>query len=77
MRRSLILTAAACLAAAIASPAGADASPAPVTFALIGDTPYGDAQRAIFPTLIDRIDADPDVRFGCTCRRRQDRLVDL
>lgn len=64
MRRSLILTAAAaCLAAAIAYPAGADASPAPVTFALIGDTPYGDAQRAIFPTLIDRIDADPDVRF--------------
>jgi hypothetical protein len=26
---------------------------APVTFALIGDTPYGDAQRAQFPALVD------------------------
>lgn len=64
MRRSLILTAAlACLATGIVHPAGAAASPAPVTFALIGDTPYGDVHRAQFPALVDRIDADPDVRF--------------
>ncbi len=34
-----------------------------VTFALIGDTPYGDDQRAVFPALVDAIDADPHVRF--------------
>ncbi|HEX8630437.1 MAG TPA: hypothetical protein VF755_19935, partial [Catenuloplanes sp.] len=30
---------------------------------LIGDTPYGDAQRAVFPGLVGHINADPAVRF--------------
>ena len=33
------------------------------TFALLGDTPYGDTQRAIFPALVDAINADADVRL--------------
>ncbi|CAI7979959.1 putative transmembrane protein [Frankia sp. Hr75.2] len=33
------------------------------TFALLGDTPYGDDQRAAFPALVDTIDTDPDVRL--------------
>jgi hypothetical protein len=39
------------------------AIPDPVTFALLGDTPYGDAQRAQFPGLVDAINADPAVRM--------------
>ncbi|MEQ7129508.1 metallophosphoesterase [Actinopolymorpha sp. B11F2] len=34
-----------------------------VTFALIGDTPYGDAQRAEFPGLVRAINTDPGVTF--------------
>ena len=33
----------------------------PLTLAVIGDTPYGAAQAAAFPTLIDWINGDPDV----------------
>ena len=36
---------------------------APLEVALIADTPYGDAQRAQFPALVDAIDADPQVRM--------------
>ena len=32
-------------------------------FAVIGDIPYGDAQIARFPAVIDQINADPAVRF--------------
>jgi hypothetical protein len=42
-------------------PAGAAA--APVTFALLGDTPYGDVQREQFPALAEAINGDPRVRF--------------
>ena len=35
----------------------------PVTFALLGDTPYGDDQRVQFPALVDAINADSKVRF--------------
>ncbi|WP_113702135.1 metallophosphoesterase, partial [Nonomuraea lactucae] len=55
--------------AAATPPAPASAEPgrtAPghaVTFALIGDTPYGDAQQAAFPALVQAIDADPRIRF--------------
>jgi hypothetical protein len=35
----------------------------PLTFALLGDTPYGDGQRAQFPALVDDINADPAVRM--------------
>lgn len=33
------------------------------TFAVIGDIPYGDAQVARFPRVVDQINADPDVRL--------------
>ena len=33
------------------------------TFALLGDTPYGDAQRLIFPALVDAINADRQIHF--------------
>lgn len=33
------------------------------TMAVIGDVPYGRAQIAAFPSWIDQINADPDVRF--------------
>ena len=36
---------------------------APFTFALLGDTPYGDPQREDFPGLVAAIDADPAVRL--------------
>jgi hypothetical protein len=35
-----------------------------VTLAVIGDTPYGDAQRAAFPTLVSHVNADPDVELA-------------
>ncbi|MGH8968790.1 MAG: metallophosphoesterase, partial [Actinomycetes bacterium] len=37
------------------------AADAPLTVAVMGDTPYGDAQRAAFPRLVSRINADPGV----------------
>ncbi|HLL64149.1 MAG TPA: metallophosphoesterase [Micromonosporaceae bacterium] len=49
--------------AAHASPEGRAHAARPVTFALLGDTPYGDAQRAVFPALVDDINAEPGVRF--------------
>ena len=36
---------------------------APFTFAVIGDIPYGDAQIARFPRVVDQINADPAVAF--------------
>jgi hypothetical protein len=33
------------------------------SLAVIGDIPYGDAQIARFPAVVDQINADPDVRF--------------
>ncbi len=36
---------------------------APVTFALLGDTPYGDEQRRQFPTLVNAIDHDRRVQL--------------
>jgi hypothetical protein len=34
-----------------------------LTFALLGDTPYDDAQRAQFPALVDAVNADPAIRL--------------
>ena len=34
-----------------------------LTFALIGDTPYGDIERAQFPALVAAVNADPQVRM--------------
>lgn len=55
-------------AAMLAAPgAEADTPPGsaaqPLTFALIGDTPYGDAQEQQFPALVEAINADPKVRM--------------
>jgi hypothetical protein len=36
--------------------------PRPYTFAVIGDIPYGSAQIAHFPKVVDQINADPDVQ---------------
>jgi hypothetical protein len=35
----------------------------PTTVALLGDTPYGDAQRAVFPALVDAVNGDRKVRM--------------
>jgi hypothetical protein len=35
-----------------------------LTFAVIGDTPYGPAQEALFPSLVSDIGADSDVRLA-------------
>ncbi|TDD50426.1 hypothetical protein E1286_12205 [Nonomuraea terrae] len=68
MRKSLLMAAAiaAALAGGLAAPgtAGAASRPGPsFTFALLGDTPYGEAQEAAFPALVDDVDSDPDVRL--------------
>lgn len=70
MRRYLALTAAAVAilvaVPAAASPGGSGPAPvssAPVSFALLGDTPYGDDQRVVFPALVQAINDDPSVRF--------------
>jgi hypothetical protein len=59
-----------CVAAApaSASTAGVPASPGrpghgPYTFAVIGDIPYGDAQIARFPSVVQQINADPAVQW--------------
>ncbi|SEO76765.1 metallophosphoesterase [Trujillonella endophytica] len=59
------LTAGLCLslAAPAAAAPGGPRGAAPTTIALLGDTPYGDAQRLEFPALVDDIDADPRVRL--------------
>jgi hypothetical protein len=55
------------IAGPLASPAAAADDPArgasTFTFALLGDTPYGEAQRAQFPALVSAVDADPAVRM--------------
>ncbi len=43
--------------------AASNSSAGPLTFALLGDTPYGEEQRAVFPALVADIDADPKVRL--------------
>ena len=53
----------------IAGPGSAVAAPggprgeAPTTIALLGDTPYGPAQRAVFPALVDDVNDDRRVRL--------------
>ncbi|GAA3257048.1 hypothetical protein GCM10020216_094560 [Nonomuraea helvata] len=68
MRKSLFM--AALIASSLVVPSGsAHAAPSgteggsAVTFALIGDTPYGDEQQAALPSLIGAVNADRDVRF--------------
>ncbi len=47
---------------AVAAPGGPRGA-APTTIALLGDTPYGDAQRVRFPALVADVDADPRIRL--------------
>jgi hypothetical protein len=42
---------------------GSRGGPAPTTFAVIGDIPYGDAQVEAFPAHIAQINADKNLRF--------------
>jgi len=70
MRRRLLLTAALASTLAVVAPVApataadqqgrADSA---ITFALLGDTPYGETQRAGFPDLVSAVDADRRVRF--------------
>jgi hypothetical protein len=46
-----------------AGPGTAEAKEKPFTFAVIGDIPYGDAQIAAFPKVVDQINADPSVQL--------------
>ncbi|MFI1167225.1 metallophosphoesterase [Streptomyces sp. NPDC020801] len=46
-----------------AEPASAGYGHEKYTFAVIGDIPYGDAQIADFPNVVEQINADRDVRF--------------
>jgi hypothetical protein len=65
MRCTTILTVALALALVPPATAGAAAGSGanrPTTLAVIGDTPYDDAQAAAFPTLVKRINADRNVR---------------
>ncbi|CAA9242769.1 MAG: hypothetical protein AVDCRST_MAG57-1635 [uncultured Blastococcus sp.] len=48
--------------AATAAPGGPRGA-APTTIALLGDTPYGDAQRVQFPALVADVNADPRIRM--------------
>jgi hypothetical protein len=59
------LAVAAALTAASGAEAGETSGDAaqPLTFALIGDTPYGDAQEQQFPALVQAVNADPKVRM--------------
>jgi len=50
-------------AAAAAASRSQDEHSQAFTFAVIGDIPYGDAQIANFPHVIDQINADPKVTF--------------
>lgn len=57
--RGVVITAfAAAVTVACAPP-----PPAEVTFAFVGDSPYGTVATAAYPSLVASIDADPDVAF--------------
>jgi hypothetical protein len=43
--------------------AAASGGGTPFTFAVLGDTPYGAADVARFPGIVDQVNADPDVRL--------------
>jgi Calcineurin-like phosphoesterase len=59
--RSLLIALAAVLLAPVAAAAAPSADPEPGTIAVIGDTPYGSAQLAAFPSDIAAINGDPAV----------------
>lgn len=49
------------LLSGVLTPVAAAATPGPTTVAVLGDTPYSDAQRARIPALVAAVDADPAV----------------
>jgi hypothetical protein len=67
MRRiTLALAALPALALALASPSAARTAHGDrggITYAIVGDTPYGAAQLADFPRLVAAVNADPDVEL--------------
>ncbi|MGZ0151311.1 metallophosphoesterase [Kribbella sp. WER1] len=65
VRRAPAITAClALLGLAVGVPnAAADRGPDPYTFAVIGDIPYGPAQIARFPKVVDQINADKPVKL--------------
>lgn len=65
MRR--LLACAAILAVVLGAAAGTNGSAKrsnALTLAVIGDTPYGNAQLAAFPTLVSHVNADPEVELA-------------
>jgi hypothetical protein len=65
-RNALGVVATLALATTFVAPHTVDADAAdsaPYQFAVIGDVPYGDAQVAAFPGMVDQMNADPDVRL--------------
>ena len=60
---SVLVAAPATAAPTEAAKRSGNSSAAPLSFALLGDTPYGDAQRAQFPALLDDVNTDPKVRL--------------
>jgi hypothetical protein len=61
MRLAAVCAVAAGLVALGTPPAQAGGTP--FTFAVLGDTPYGAADVARFPGIVDQVNADPDVRL--------------
>ncbi|BDZ45974.1 PKD domain-containing protein [Naasia aerilata] len=62
-RRALALTASLAAAAAALGAAPPASAADPFAFTVIGDVPYGTTQTSQFPSLIDQINADPNVQL--------------
>jgi hypothetical protein len=64
VRRTPVISACVALVAlAVGVPTAAEAGNDSYTFAVIGDMPYGPAQIAKFPAVVEQINADPKVRL--------------
>jgi hypothetical protein len=66
MRRLLALAAVAALALTLAGAAATkttNGGRGGITYAIIGDVPYGTTELGLFPSLVDAINADPDVEL--------------
>jgi hypothetical protein len=63
MRRTAVLAGGALAVAVLASAPAVTARQSSVSWALIGDVPYGEAAIAQFPQLVEQINADPDVEI--------------
>ncbi|MEO7753975.1 MAG: metallophosphoesterase [Terracoccus sp.] len=50
-------------------------APPPLPFVVIGDIPYGEAQIALLPSWVDRINSEPDVGFVVHVGDIKDRTV--